>query len=125
MPKEVVSNFSKSEERYLAIAANLARSSQVRRYKHGAIIVRGGRIISTGINKVRNHPQVLNNNKEDIIADAHIHAEVDAIKKVSGLKGAKIYIARVNRSGQTRLSRPCEFCYDVIVKSGISKIVYT
>lgn len=125
MPKEVVENFSKSEERYLAIAANLARSSQVHRYKHGAIIVKGGRVVSTGINKIRNHPSVLNNNKEDILSDAHIHAEIDAIKKVSDLRGAKIYIARVNRSGQPRLSRPCETCYDAIVASGINKIVYT
>lgn len=124
MPKEFIGPHSRTEERYLQIAVNLAKSSQVSRYRHGAVIVRGGRIISTGINKVRNHPDVL----EDAVtikAESHIHAEVDAIRKVDDLKGAKIYVARVNRHGSPSLSRPCESCYSRITDVGITKIVYT
>ena len=124
MPREIIANLSKTEERYLDIAMNLARSSTVRRYKHGAVVVKGGRIVSTGINKVRNHPDVLES--PDVIkSDAHVHAEVDAIRKGGDLRGAKIYVARVNRSGFPGLSRPCESCYGRIVEAGVTKIVYT
>jgi deoxycytidylate deaminase len=123
---DIHSKFSRQEQRYLALAANLARSSEVPRYKHGAIIVKGGRIVSTGINKIRNHPTVFGSSPKLLIkSEAHIHAEADAIRKVSELKGAKIYVARVNRSGQVRFSRPCDMCYRAIVKSGIRKVCHT
>ena len=124
MAKEIIDNLSRSEKRWLDLAANLAKSYTVSRYKHGAVIVKGGRIISTGVNKIRNHPDLFDD--ESLIKkESHVHAEIDAIKKVSDLRGAKIYIARINRSGQQRLSRPCDNCYNYIVDSGITKIVYT
>lgn len=124
MPKEIVENLSRQESRYLELALNLAKSSPVARYKHGAIIVKGGSVVSTGINKIRNHPDVLDDPKL-IKTNAHVHAEIDAIRKVSNLKGAKIFIARITGGGKAGLSRPCNYCYDAIVRSGISKIVYT
>lgn len=124
MPKKIVDNLSRQETRYLDLALNLAKSSTVSRYKHGAIIVKGGRVISTGVNKIRNHPDVLDSDKL-IKTNAHVHAEVDAIRKVSSLKGAKIYIARITVGGNPGLSRPCDRCYQAIVRSGISKIVHT
>ena len=125
MPKEIINNFSRQESRYLELALNLAKSSAVPRYKHGSVIVKGGRVVSTGINKIRNHPDVLIDGNNFSKNDAHVHAEVDAIKKVSSLKGAKIYVARITKGGSAALSRPCEECYDAIVSSGITKIVYT
>lgn len=124
MAKEVLGNISKGEQRYLNIAINLARSSLVNRYKHGAIIVKGGRIISTGINKIRNHPDVFGESTE-IKKHSHIHAEIDAMRKVSDLRNAKIYVARINNNGKTGLSRPCDNCYNSILEAGITRIVYT
>lgn len=126
MPKEIVSSntLSNKEVRYLEIAKNLALSSAAGRYRHGAIVVKGGRILSTGINKVKNHPDVFED-KETILENSHIHAEVDALKKVGRVKGATIYIVRVNKTGKTGLSRPCDSCYERIVDAGITKIIYT
>ena len=124
MAKEIIRDLSKSEERWLEIATNLAKSSNAGRYRHGAVIVKGGRVISTGINKVRNHPDVFGS-VDKIKTQSHVHAEMDAIKKVEDLRGAKIYIARVNKSGHTGFSRPCENCYNSIIDSGITKIIYT
>lgn len=54
-----------------------------------------------------------------------MHAEIDAIKKAKDVSGATIYVARVNRKGAARDSRPCSRCYEVIKSNGIKKIVYT
>ena len=125
MPKELIDKLSRKDERFLTIAINLARSSNAGRYRHGAVVVKGGRILSTGINKVRNHPDVLSS-KEEVKSESHIHAEIDAIRKVSNLDGAKIYVARLNKNGTSvGLSRPCDSCYDKIVEVGITKIIYT
>lgn len=122
---EIEGDLSRKEKRYLDIAANLAMSSNVIRYKHGAVIVKGGRILSTGINKFKNDPKVFNEDIKKIKDSSHVHAEVDAIRKVSDVRGAKIYIARVNKNGGRGLSRPCDSCYNEIINAGITKIVYT
>lgn len=102
---------------------NLAKSSSCKN-KHGAVIVRGGNVLSLGINKMKNHPDVI---PEELIKDAcHVHAEIDAIKKVKNdLRGATIYVARVSPFGKGVMSRPCNKCYQAISSAGISKIVYT
>lgn len=91
--------------------------------KHGAVIVKGGRVISVGINKNRNHPTVVSS--EHIKTHCSVHAEVDAIRKVKNVKGATIYVARVNKNGQDRLSRPCDRCHKAIQEAGIRKVIYT
>lgn len=91
--------------------------------KHGAVIVKGGRVISIGINKNRNHPTVVS--AEHIKTHCSIHAEIDALRKVSNAKGATIYVARVNKKGQDRMSRPCDRCHDAISDAGIRKVIYT
>ena len=91
--------------------------------KHGAVIVKGGRVLSTGVNKERNHPLIVSS--EHIKTHCSVHAEVDALKKAGDVRGATMYVARVNKTGQERNSRPCKYCYANIKKSGIKKIVYT
>lgn len=93
------------------------------RMKHGSVIVKGGRVISTGVNKERSHPRIVSS--EHIKQHCSVHAEVDAIKRARDVSGATIYVARVNRRGEQRDSRPCSRCYEAIKESGIRKIVYT
>jgi len=91
--------------------------------KHGAVIVKGGRVLSTGVNKERNHPTRVSS--EHIKTHCSVHAEVDAIKRAGDVRGATIYVARINKRGQERNSRPCPLCYKEIINSGIKKIIYT
>jgi deoxycytidylate deaminase len=91
--------------------------------KHGSVIVKGGRVISTGLNKERSHPRIVSS--EHIKDHCSVHAEIDAIKKAKDVSGATIYVARVNRHGEQRDSKPCSRCYEVIRNSGIKKIIYT
>lgn len=121
-PKEILGALSKRDRRNLALAKNLAQSSTCKQ-RHGAVIVKGGRIISTGTNKFRNDP--LNVQSEYIKTSCSVHAEIDAIKKVSDLRGATIYVARVNKQGRPALSRPCDNCFEEIQRVGIRKVVHT
>lgn len=91
--------------------------------KHGSVIVKGGRVIGTGMNKERNHPKIVSS--EHIKTDCSVHAEIDALKKAKDTNGATVYIARVNKKGQARDSKPCSRCYSALRSNGIKKIVYT
>lgn len=92
--------------------------------RHGALIVRGGSVLSMGVNRDRNHPHCFG----DIsLAEtfASVHAEIAALNQAHGTVGATIYIARVNKAGLPRLSRPCDRCFIELVQADIKEMVYT
>lgn len=92
--------------------------------QHGAIITKGGRVIAVGINRMRNDPSMP---VTDPKTQFSVHAEVAAIKACGNtdLRGATIYVARVNKCGDPMMSKPCERCQAALVKAGIRKVYYT
>jgi deoxycytidylate deaminase len=130
--RERITPLSKRDARYLERALLLAGLSDCKQ-KHGAIIVKSGRIIGTGVNTFRNDPV------SDFPADAYsLHAEISALRSIKGyrqlgkigatgidLRGAKLYVARSTRRGGAGLSRPCDNCHIELVKTGITEVIYT
>lgn len=90
------------------------------RTKHGCIIVNGGAVQSKGTNTYRNQPGIIQ--EIEALSD---HAEINALKRGSNLRGAVAYIARVNNHGEPRQSRPCPDCLQALKDAGIKRIVYT
>jgi len=93
---------------------------------HSALVVRGGNIISRGLNRPKRnvfsrlyskHPRCV------------IHSEIDAIlqaRRKSDLRGAKIYVLRIRKdNAQVANSRPCANCMRAIKNYGIKKVIYT
>jgi deoxycytidylate deaminase len=114
---------SNSEKSFLSVARYMATKSMSRQ-RHGAILVKGGRVIGTGFNKDRNHPDRVS--PEHIKTHCSVHAEIDAIRDASwNVKGAILYIARVNTKGEDRYSKPCNRCEVVITETQIKKVIYT
>jgi tRNA(Arg) A34 adenosine deaminase TadA len=89
--------------------------------KHGAVIVKGGRVLAVGVNANRN---IATNTSFPKFENA-VHAEVAALKACSDTVGATLYVARVNNQGEERMSKPCPACYAAIVKAGIRKVIFT
>lgn len=117
------SDLSKSEKAYLAVARYFAGKSKARRM-HGAVVVKSGRVIGTGFNKDRNNPYYVS--PEHIKTHCSVHAEVDAIRDAKwNVKGAVLYVARVNNAGEDRNSKPCTRCQVVIEEAQIKKVIYT
>ncbi len=93
---------------------------------HCAILVSGGAVLSTGMNKHKlnsfvsvyaHHPDVQT-----------IHAEVDAIlqmRRKTDLTGCKIYVAKLGRNGEVGNSAPCAMCKDALRNYGIKRAYYT
>lgn len=120
--KEGEARLSNRDQKYLNLAKNVAMSSS-EKMRHGAVVVKSNRVLSIGINKFRNHPKIIP--QDQIKTSCSIHAEMDALRKIKSAYGATIYVARVNKRGQSRLSRPCMHCYNAIIEAGISRIIYT
>ena len=114
---------SRREQAFLSVAKYLASKSEARQ-RHGAVIVKGGSVIGTGFNKDRNHPD--NVSPEHIKSHCSVHAEIEAIRDAGwNVKGAVLYVARVNAHGKDRYSKPCDRCTVVIEETQIKKVIYT
>ena len=114
---------SKIDKSYLSVARYFATKSKARN-THGAVVVKGGRVLGTGYNRNRNHPRIVS--PEHIKTDCSFHAEEIAIREAGeNLKGAIIYVARVNKQGKDRDSMPCPRCLSLIEEVGIKRVVHT
>lgn len=101
--------------RFLELAVRNAALSDCS-YKHGALVVRSGSILSSSPNKHRNPPVIS-------YTGSSVHAEVAALRRTHAA-GATLYVARLAPSG-IALSRPCRRCWTAIQQSGIKSVVYT
>jgi deoxycytidylate deaminase len=110
------------QEYFLNVAAKVAHKS-VMTHQHGAVIVLDNTIISTGYNYAYDHMCHTNS----------IHAEVDALIKVKGVRknsltDAEMYVVRIGpntMSNQLKYSKPCCSCQKAIAKYGIRKVYYS
>lgn len=94
-------------------------------FKVGCVIIRGGKVLSLGINQVKTHPILIKRHYNRTLVDK-LHAEIFAILRAkTDLRGAKIYVARKKDSGKFGNSRPCDNCLSMIIEAGIKKIFYT
>lgn len=113
---------SKTQRSRLDIAVAIAEESDCKQ-KHGAVVYKGGRILSVGINK----SHVNNKWLEGHPLPFTTHAEVSSLAKLSDkmTQGSVVYVARILRSGGVGYSRPCNACAKYLIKRGVKEVVYT
>lgn len=103
------------------MATAYANKSNYDKWPVGAVIVRGGRLLSGAPNDLRNEVSTGGVPFEK----CSIHAEVAALKRTKDAVGATIYVARVLRTGSWGLAKPCKRCQQELVSSGIRQAVWT
>ena len=128
-----------SMNRYLRMAINQAFEHNYEDqidYKHCAVLVKGGSVVSVGFNKmttnsfVEHYTDMVRGPNRDYLLSTH--AEQAAILQVRNkidLTGCKIYVARIrppkSDHGKVGMSAPCNICQRVLGAYGISKAYYT
>jgi deoxycytidylate deaminase len=111
---------SRRQHQWLDLAMKIAMDSTCR-MRHGAVLVRGASVLAVGTNRFRNHPATIKDYQH-----CSVHAEVTALRRVDHhATGTDLYVARVSRHGEPRLSRPCDACWGVLMRSGVHRVVYT
>ena len=87
-----------------------------------AVLVKGNRVLSFGINRYKTHPLQVSNRFTN-----SIHAEVDCLTKApyDSIKGSTIYVCRRKALGELGNARPCKGCEAHLRKLGVSKVVYS
>jgi deoxycytidylate deaminase len=119
--------------KHLDLAIQVAQLSQ-KKPRVGCVIVKKRKVISLSCNLTKSHPlqkklTILRFDDEFLDkCKSEQHAEFAAIISIKNkdiLKGASIYIARLDSEGNTLPGFPCPACYHLITKYGIKNIFYT
>ena len=106
----------------MRLALRLAKQSDCT-FRHGAVLLKGGRVIAAGHNVYRNHPRYVS--PEHIRANCTIHAEESVLRQVADARRATLYVARLGKRGNPMLSKPCLRCWDLIRAAGVTKVIFT
>ena len=122
----LIAGASKKIQRYLDLARRMAFQSEYGKLRHGAVLVKGGSVINASCNK-SNYNSFANRFRPHDRGPATHHAEIGCILGVdkSISDGATVYVVRINKQGQFKLSKPCEMCHNILKFCGIKKVVYT
>ena len=125
--KMKISQSSKKTQRYFELARRMAKESTYGKLRHGAVLVKGGKVISVGCNK--GSYCAFGQRFRDFQKYGHAtqHAEISAILGVSAkvTQGSTIYVARINNYNEFRMSKPCCMCHEVMEFVGVKKVYYT
>ena len=100
---------------YIDMAEDQANKS-VQNFRHGAVLVKDGKIISKGYNKPIT---------PDRPGQHSIHAEVNAIKNSGkSCENAILYVVRVNTCGLAN-SKPCKHCLNFMKIMKVQRVFYS
>lgn len=107
------------DRRGILAAVRAASKSQFHCHRVGAALFKGKSLISVGWNKRKTHP------KNACILSRH--GEFDTLIKLpmEQIAGARLYIARLTRTGKISYSKPCKDCLSFLKKLPLDKIYYT
>ena len=116
----------KKKNRYIEYAKKIATKSDYGKFRHGAVLVKGNSVRNISCNKHR-HCSFGSRFRDKDCGDATLHAELGAILGMdrSTTTGATVYVARINKNGDARNSKPCAMCQAAMEYVGIRRVVYT
>lgn len=113
-------------KRMMSLAKKVAYNCEADDYKHGAVLAKGGTVINTAFNK-NSHCSFGYRFRNINLGLPTLHAEIGAVIGIdrSVTTGATLYVCRVGKNGDYRLSKPCPMCYAALKHVGVRKVVWT
>lgn len=105
--------------RLMDIARKVSKTGDYK-FRHGAVIARGSRVLGLGINSTKTHPKSNSRFKT-------IHAEHQALinSGLNEINGTTAYVYRETKQGTPANSKPCTSCAELLKASGIKKVYYS
>ena len=113
----------------LELARSVARASDHPDQKHGAVLTKGGSILSTACNMLDFSKHAGLHRPYTDYNNASLHAEIAALRGRSkeATRGATMYVVRLGGHGkkELKMSAPCVMCQHAMRAAGIKRVVYS
>ena len=121
-----ISESSKRIQRAFRLAKKSALKSTYGKIRHGAVLYSAGRALKESCNKI-NFSSFGTRFRSPHRGIATTHAEIGAIlgmpKELTS--GADIFVVRLGKNGEFKLSKPCDMCFKALRFVGIKRVFYT
>jgi tRNA(Arg) A34 adenosine deaminase TadA len=121
-------NATKKQKRYIYLATRMAHQSvyKLGKFSHGAILVKGGNVLNASYNK-NSYCSFGNRFRNPKHGNATLHAEIGTVLGLdrSVTRGSSVYVVRLNKNKEYKLSKPCEMCCSVLRHCGVSRVFYS
>jgi tRNA(Arg) A34 adenosine deaminase TadA len=88
----------------------------------GACLIKGGKIIITS-NENKTAPFM--KGFYPSFCGSHAEAILFGNMPPEETSGGEVYIYREKKNGNLGLARPCNFCYQILVRQNIKRVIYT
>ncbi len=115
-------------KRHMELARRVAQQSTFDGPRHGAVLVRGTSVINVSENK-SNFCSFGRRFRKCDIQPGHstVHAELGSILGIDRrvTEGADVYVARVGKKGDFKMSKPCPMCESALRHVGVRRVIYT
>ena len=111
---------------FFHLAERMANQSVYGKMRHGAILVKGGSVLSMGMNK-SNFSSFGQRFRHASKGQATLHAEIDCILGLDKnmTKSADLYVVRTNSNKELCQSKPCPMCQSVLSFMGIYRVYWS
>lgn len=113
----VSETLSNTDNSFLSAAAKIAQTSDYR-FRMAALLVKSGRVLGGDVNVPRITPDTPPKR-------CSTHAEIRVLKSTKNTQGSTLYIARLLTNGDLAMAKPCVWCLESMISSGVSKVVFT
>jgi tRNA(Arg) A34 adenosine deaminase TadA len=121
-------SLSNKDRSYMEMAIQEAfNADRFFRARHGAVLIKGGSLISRGYNK-NSHCSFGGRFRNLFVkGEPTLHAELACVLGISRGKtsGATIYVVRLDKDDHLRMSKPCPMCMAALRFVGVNKVVFT
>lgn len=121
-----IKDLSKRKRRFVQLAARSAEQSRYGAIWHGAVLVRGGSVLNVTNNK-GNYCRFGTRFRERGSGTATLHAELACILNLDRrmTSGGTIYVVRVGKDGEYKMSKPCAMCEAALKHVGVNRVYYS
>ena len=111
--------WSISDLRKINTAYDAATLSRHTKYRLGASLFRGSRLVSTGVNQIKTHTKSPHSYRM-------IHAEIDALLRAEPetVSGSTLFVVRILKNLRFASSKPCDCCWEMASSLGVRRVVY-
>lgn len=108
-------------------AIKLSQRSTLERAQIGAVLVKSGRVLAKGYNKINRYQGTIKSGhwKTSLHAEMACLLNLMKLGNIEDAQGATMFVARHRRNGSTGLAYPCKDCFEIIRSFGIKKVVFT
>jgi tRNA(Arg) A34 adenosine deaminase TadA len=116
--------------KHLSLALKIAEANPVLKLpKMGAVVVKYNKVVAVGWNSYKSHPMQARYGRHEmaICTHAEVAAISNALRNLTNeeVANSDLYVARITRTGDVGIAKPCEGCDRVIKKFKIRNVFWT